>query len=281
MKVFISVDMEGIAGIATLDQIARGGFGYERAQALMTAEANAAIAGAFDGGAEAVVVNDSHGTMDNLLHDRLDSRARLVFGLPKAECMAEGVSADDDVALFVGYHAPAGGAGVLAHTFSSYFGEVRLNGTRVSEMDVNALQLAAVGVPLGLVVGDDVICGLAQTAFPDAVTLCVKHAHGWSAASSLAPSVACTQIRVAAAEAVGRAPRLSAPALPASFTLEVDLPNETAMEVAAGIPGVERIAVRTLRRDVASPAELVGLIGVLYQLSARSVVGRQIMVNRR
>ena len=133
MKVYISVDMEGVAGIATFDQVARGGHGYPRAQELMTAETNAAIAGAFDGGATTVVVNDSHGTMDNLIHEQLDPRARLVFGSPKAQCMAEGLTADCDVALFVGYHAPAGAPGVLAHTFSSHFTEVRLGGRAVSE----------------------------------------------------------------------------------------------------------------------------------------------------
>ena len=126
MHVYISVDMEGIAGIATLDQIVRGGHGYKRAQALMTAEANAAIAGAFDAGAQSVLVNDSHGTMDNFLHAELDPRARVLFGSPKLQCMAEGLTAEHDVALFVGYHAPAGGPGVLAHTFSALFTDVRL-----------------------------------------------------------------------------------------------------------------------------------------------------------
>src|SRR5688572_3384088 len=107
MKVFISVDMEGVAGIATLYQILRGGSGYPRAQELMTQETNAAITGAFDGGATEVLVNDSHGTMDNLLHERLDPRARVVFGAPKAQCMAAGLSSDADVALFIGYHAAA------------------------------------------------------------------------------------------------------------------------------------------------------------------------------
>src|SRR5204862_1862430 len=106
-KVFISVDMEGVAGVATLDQIVRGGSGYPRAQELMTEEANAAIRGAFDGGADEVVVNDSHGTMDNLLHDRLDPRARLVFGAPRAACIVAGISARDDLAVFIGNHAGA------------------------------------------------------------------------------------------------------------------------------------------------------------------------------
>src|ERR1022692_2879586 len=128
MKVYISVDMEGIAGVATLDQVVRGGHGYERACVLMTEETNAAIRGAFDGGASEVLVSDSHGTMDNLLHEQLDPRARLIFGKPRGFCMAEGLTEQHDLALFLGYHAPAGARGVLAHTFSSHFTGVRVNG---------------------------------------------------------------------------------------------------------------------------------------------------------
>ena len=101
MRAFISVDMEGVAGIATIDQVVRGGSGYPRAQELMTEEANAAIRGAFAGGAAEVLVNDSHGTMDNLLHDRLDPRARVVFGAPRPSCMVQGITRDDDLAVFV------------------------------------------------------------------------------------------------------------------------------------------------------------------------------------
>src|SRR3954453_7907501 len=128
MRVFVSVDMEGVAGVATFDQIIRGGSGYGRAQELMTAEANAAVRGAIAGGATEVLVNDSHGTMDNLLHDRLDHRARLVFGAPRPSCMVQGITRDDAMAVFVGYHAAAGSHGTLAHTFSLNFTELRVNG---------------------------------------------------------------------------------------------------------------------------------------------------------
>ncbi len=208
MHVYISVDMEGIAGIATLDQTIRGGGGYHRAQMLMTAETNAAIAGAFDAGATSVLVNDSHGTMDNLLHADLDPRARLIFGTPKMQCMAEGLTSDHDVALFVGYHAPAGGPGVLAHTFSSLFADVRLDGKSVSETDVNTLYAATQGVPVGLVTGDDIICGLVDAASPTTETVEVKKAHGWSATNSLPPSLACEQIRAGAERAVRKADTL-------------------------------------------------------------------------
>lgn len=277
--VYISADMEGIAGIATLDQVARGGFGYARAQRLMTNEANAAIAGAFDGGATEVTINDSHGTMDNLLPDELDPRARLIIGSPKTQCMAEGVTAAHDVAIFLGYHAPAGGPGVLAHTFSSHFTEVRVNGTPVSEADVNALQLAALGVPLGLITGDDIICAQVQQAFPGVRTAVVKQSHGWSAVDSMSPQSAGELIRREAAATVSGSGVV--PPLPPRLFLEVDLPNQTAAELAAGIPGMARSGQFTVSRAVDDPTELVGLIVVLYSIAASSVQSRQAIVTRR
>ncbi|MGO4806833.1 M55 family metallopeptidase [Arthrobacter sp. 2MCAF15] len=281
MKVYISVDMEGIAGIATLDQVVRGGFGYPRAQELMTAETNAAIEGAYDGGATVVVVNDSHGTMDNLIHEQLDPRARLVFGSPKAQCMAEGLTADCDIALFLGYHAPAGAPGVLAHTFSSHFTEVRLGGRPVSEAEVNALYAASLGVPVGLVTGDDIICELVESVMPDAKTVQVKVAHGWSATDSIAPSVARELIRAAAAETVRGAASLPRPELPGELVLEVDMPTPLAAEFALGVPGVERIGDRTVRRRVQTVSEVLGLINVNYELAASAMRSKMAVINRR
>src|SRR3954449_12452819 len=197
MRVFISVDMEGVAGVATFDQIIRGGSGYARAQALMTAEANAAIRGAFAAGASEVLVNDSHGTMDNLLHDQLDGRARVVFGAPRPSCMVQGITRQDALAVFVGYHAAAGADGVLAHTFSSNFTEVRVNGQPVTEAEVNGLYAASLGVPVGVVTGDDEICAVARKAFPGVHAVEVKRATGNSATDSLQPSAACAAIEEA------------------------------------------------------------------------------------
>lgn len=281
MKVYISVDMEGVAGIATLDQIVRGGSGYPRAQELMTQEANAAIAGAFEGGATSVVVNDSHGTMDNLLHDRLDPRARLVFGAPKAQCMAEGLTDDCAVALFVGYHAPAGAPGVLAHTFSAYFGEVRVDGARVSEAEVNGLYAASLGVPVGLVTGDDVIGAIASDVFAGATVVTVKEAHGFSATDTVAPSVALGLVREGAAHAVAGAASLPRPAAGTPLRLEVDMPSPVAAELSACIPGCTRTADRTVAAVLESAKDVLGLITVLYELALSSERARQAITNRR
>jgi D-amino peptidase len=266
MLVYISIDLEGVAGVATLDQIIRGGHGYPRAQRLMTAEANAAVAGAFDAGAEGVVVNDSHGTMDNLLHDELDPRARVVVGAPKPDGMAEGLSPDFGVALLVGYHAAGGRPGVLAHTYSGVFAEVRLNGSVVSEAELTAQQAAAVGVPVGLVTGDDVICGLAEATFPGATTVVVKTALGHTAADSLAPSRACSEIRAAAALAVTSAVGLRPIDVPDDLDVEIDLLTIVAAERAVLLPGIERTGIRTVRCRLARPRETVGLLDGLCSL---------------
>lgn len=265
-RVFISVDMEGVAGVATLDQIVRGGSGYPRAQELMTQETNAAIRGAFAGGADEVLVNDSHGTMDNLLHERLDPRARLVFGAPRPSCMVQGITADDDLAVFVGYHAAAGAHGVLAHTFSSNFTELRVNGQPQSEAEVNGLFAGSLGVPVAVLTGDDQICQLAEKAFPGIATVTVKDAHGTAATSTLHPQVACERIEQAVREAVGRG-GVAPVEVPDQLSLEIDFASQLAADLAGTVPGSRRLSARTLQRDVADPAELLSLVMCWYYLS--------------
>ena len=266
-RVFVSVDMEGVAGVATLDQILRGGSGYPRAQELMTAEANAAIRGAFAGGAEEVVVNDSHGTMDNLLHDRLDPRAQVVVGAPRASCMVQGISRADALAVFVGYHAGAGSHGVLSHTFSTNFTELRVNGTAMTEAEVNGLYAGWLGVPVGVLTGDEVICQVAEKAFAGIATVPVKSAHGMAAATSVHPRVACERIEQAVEDAV-RSPGVAPLAVPDVLSLEVDFTTPLAADFAATVPGSRRVTGRTLQRAVEDPDQLLSLVMSWYYLAS-------------
>jgi D-amino peptidase len=280
-RVFISVDMEGVAGVATLDQILRGGYGYPRAQELMTAEANAAICGAFAAGAGEVVVNDSHGTMDNLLAAALDPRARLVIGAPKPSCMVQGISRDVDVALFIGYHAAASDIGVLAHTFSSNFTELRVNGQPVSEAEVNALFAAHVGVPIGLVTGDDQICGVAEKAFAGVRTVAVKTPHGFAAGESIHPTAACDLIEQAAAEAVREAASLRPLTLPDAFVVEVEVASQLGADYAANVPRCERVNAHTVRCHAADARELMAVITSWYYLVGLAAQQFSQIANRR
>jgi D-amino peptidase len=273
MRVFISVDMEGVAGVATYDQVIRGGTGYGRAQELMTAEANAAIRGAFAGGADDVLVNDSHGTMDNLLHERLDPRARLVFGAPRASCMVQGITRDDAMAVFIGYHAAAGSAGTLAHTFSSNFTELRVNGEAMSEAEVNGLYAGSLGVPVGVLAGDDQICQRAEKAFPGITAVVVKKADGTSAVDTLHPHVAGERIEQAVTSAVS-AGSVAPVAVPDALSLEIDFASPLMADFAACTPGTRRVGARTLQRDVESCDDLLLLVMNWYYLA--SIAAQQV-----
>src|SRR5437667_7420845 len=203
-NVFVSIDMEGIAGIAHLKQVWRGSDYFRASREIVTGEANAAVAGAFEGGASGVVVNDSHGDMYNLLAEKMDPRAELLIGSPKVLSMMQGFGPDFDVALFIGYHAPAGTqAAVLDHTYSGrLIYEVRLNGEPATEAELNAVFAGTYGVPVGLVSGDDKACAQAAKRLPGIRTVVVKEGYGRNVAKSLHPSAARDAIRKAAAETV-------------------------------------------------------------------------------
>jgi len=250
-KVYVSIDMEGVAGVAALRQVMRGTDDYPAARLLMTKEANAAVAGAYEAGATSVVVNDSHGDMVNLLAEEMDPRAELLIGSPKAWSMMQGFSGEFDVALFVGYHARAGTeAAVLDHTYSGrLFYEVRVNGEPWTETHLNAALAGTYDVPVGLVTGDDKACEQADAALPGIRTVVVKQAFGRGVARSLHPSAAREAIRGGAADAVRAvaAGELAAFRPPAPFVLEADLANSSSAELCALPPQVERIGPRTVR----------------------------------
>ena len=266
MRVHVSADMEGVAGVATMDQVVRGGIGYARAQELMTEEVNAAVRGAFDGGATEVVVSDSHGTMDNLLHARLDPRAELVFGAPRASCMVSGLTEADDAVVFLGYHAGAGCPGVLSHTFSAWFTQVRLDGEPVTEAEVNATYAAWLGVPVAVLTGDDEICRVAGKALPGTTAVQVKSAVGWAAAQTLSPERARARVQEAVATALAALP---APLpRPGAMSVEVDLAQPLLADLCATVPGTVRVAGATVQREVRDAAELLQLITAWYSLTA-------------
>jgi D-amino peptidase len=250
MRVYISVDMEGVAGVVHEDQTdpvdPRHAGEYNRFRRLMTAEANAAIEGAFAAGAERVLVNDSHWLMTNLLAEELHPAAELLSGGTKARSMVEGVELGFDAALFVGYHARAGvGHAIIDHTYTDGVYEARLNGRPVGELALNAALAGTFDVPVALVSGDQALAAEARELLgPGVETVIVKHAVGRYAARSVAPSVACRLIREGAVAALGRA---HAPfRLPAPIRLEVDFVRTGMADMAELVPGSVRTAGRTV-----------------------------------
>lgn len=266
MDVFISVDMEGIAGITTMRQILRGTDDYPRSRQLMTDEANAAVAGAFEGGAKRVVVSDSHGDMGNLLADRLDRRAELVAGTPKLPwSMLTGIGPDYALAMFVGYHAGGGvEAAVMDHTYTGYFFDVRVNGDQWNETHLNAALAGSFGVPVGLVTGDDKCCEQAKR-LKGVRTVAVKQGIGRHVAVSLSPQVAHERIQRAALEATKTASELLVFRPKPPFKLEVDMTSTSCTELAVLAPGTERSGPRTVAFEAASVEEMMrALLAWMY-----------------
>jgi D-amino peptidase len=251
MKVYISVDMEGIGGISHSDPTQRDDAGYPGAVALMVGEANAAIEGAFAGGATEVLVNDSHGGMFNLTPEDLDPRAVLLQG-QKPWSMVAGAGPDRgfEVALFVGYHTRAGHpTGTIAHTYSGAPTLTTLQGRPVGESAINALPLGAWGVPVGLVCGDDQLALESEAWFPWAERVVVKSAISRRAAASVHPSMARDRVRAGAERAVRRAAagELRAFVVDPPIRLEAEYANAGQADFAALVPGAERYGDRGVR----------------------------------
>ena len=204
MKVFISVDMEGISGITDPEDVLPDGADYQRGREFMTGDANAAILGAYDGGADEVLVNDSHWIMRNLLLERLDPRARTIKGFHKSLCMVQGLDASYDGAVFVGYHACAGTeGGVLNHTLlGKEIQNVYLNGEPTGETRLNAAFAGHFGVPVLVVAGDAAVCAEAERFLDGVQTVAVKDGIDKFSANCLHPEVAQARIREATARAL-------------------------------------------------------------------------------
>ncbi|TMJ12124.1 MAG: peptide ABC transporter [Bacillati bacterium ANGP1] len=262
MKVLISADMEGTAGIVDRAHTAipdRGPFSgiqnnaaeYDWARRLMTEEVNAAAAGAFEGGAKDVWITDAHGSMRNLLPLALHREARYVSGSPKTLCMLEGLDETVGAVLFTGYHGSAGTpASVLAHTYIGIIQDVRLNGVAMGEYGINAAVAGHFNIPVALVSGDNtVVTQVHKLLGPDVVGVEVKRGLGTYAAVHLHPEKAREAIRAGAAEAVRRAPRLRPYRVSLPVRLEVDIVGPDLADLAGLLPGVMRVGPRSVAYD--------------------------------
>ena len=247
MRIFISFDMEGVAGIVDWSQCRGPGPAYEEGRLLLLGEVNAAIDGALAAGATEIICNDSHGTMNNLDPAALDGRASYVSGRHKPLYMMQGLDATADVVFMVGYHGSISGeSSVLSHTYNpSVISHVELNGVRVGESGINALVALGCQVPVGLITGDQHTAAEADPFLPDAERVVVKESFTRFGAVNLHPEVARTMIAAGARRAVERAAaRPPAIALPA--TLEVQMQTADMAEVASWVRGAERTGVRAV-----------------------------------
>ena len=248
MKVFVSSDMEGTAGIVDWAQCVGDGREAEAGRALLLGEVNAAITGAVAGGATEVVVNDSHSTMRNLPAAALAGRASYLSGAFKPLYMMQGLDETFDAVFYVSYHCSVGAAANLSHTYNPRaFSEIRLNGAVTGEAGINSLVAAAHGVPVVLVTGDRVACDEAAEALPGLHRAVVKEAVSRNAGLSLHPERAREVIAAAAEQAVRDAASIAPPDPGARPVLDLAVRTTDVAEMATWIRGVERTGPRSLR----------------------------------
>lgn len=242
LKVFVSVDMEGICGVIHWEDVSREGKDYGLFRRLMTEEANAVIQGALTAGAEEIVVRDSHGSARNLLPDLLNPQAQLIrdwSGSPLS--MMEGIDETFDAALFIGYHARANTPdAVLDHTMTGSIYEVKINGEKMPEAGINALIAGHFGVPVVLVAGDSAVCRQAEELLGErVVTVAVKEGIG-EAAQMLHPQKARELIKNKTQEALTNLHNFNPYQIDPPYTMEVTFKNEEDAENATWIPGAKR-----------------------------------------
>jgi len=249
LKVYISVDMEGVAGTVTIDQLGPNGFEYGRFRKFMTDETLAAIRSAKEAGAGEIVVSDSHGNGENLLIEDFPADVRIVRSWPRHGGMMGGLDASFSAALFVGYHASTTNPkGVRAHTFSSaHYARVALNGVPVTEGEYNAAYAGAKGVPVIFVSGDDVATEEIKSRLGNIETVVTKKSLGFHSAETLTPAASCDKIYAGAKAAFARLHDFKPYVIKTPVTLEITFKNYTPAELLSYLRSVQRVDSHTIR----------------------------------
>jgi len=249
LKVYISADLEGVAGTVTPDQLGPAGFEYQRAREWMTGEVLAAIQGARDAGATEILVSDSHGNGENILIDRLPADVRLVRSWPRPLMMMQGIDSTFAAAVFIGYHAATTNtAGVRAHTISSArLAAVLLNGTAMPESGINAAIAGHFGVPVVMISGDDAAVREAQALIGPMEGAEVKQFISFHAAASLTPEAAQALIRSKVKAGVERRATMRPWVMRTPVTLDITFKSYRPAELLAYLPIVQRTNAHTIR----------------------------------
>jgi D-amino peptidase len=261
VKIYISVDIEGISGVVHADMMMPGEREYDRGRRLMVNDANAAIEGAVQAGADYILVADGHGPMRNIRIEDLHPAAHLVTGTADARdyCQIEGADTEPfDAAIFVGYHAMAKTFNAIhPHTIAgAAVYELRINGKPHGETGVNAAVLGSFGIPTVMVTGDETTCAEARSFLGDEIeTVAVKRAVGRNAAICRPLAATAPEITAAATKALGQIGKVKPYQPESPLQLEVDFVTMAQCNRAANVAGIERIGPMTISITGENPWE--------------------------
>ncbi|WJY26889.1 M55 family metallopeptidase [Sporosarcina trichiuri] len=239
MKIFVSVDMEGITGLPDESYVDSHRHNYERARRIMTQEANAIAAAAFENGAQEVLINDSHSKMNNLMIEELHPDAELIMGSMKPLSMVQSLDSSYTGAVFAGYHARAGQPGVMSHTMIFGVRNIYINEMAVGELGFNAYVAGYYGVPVLMVAGDDGACREAEALIPNVVTAPVKYSISRSSVRTLHPEKAQALLQERMEQALKNRESIKPLTPPDHPVMRIEFTNYGEAEWAALMPGCE------------------------------------------
>ena len=266
LKVHISVDMEGVGGVVTGEQLGPTGFEYGRFREFMTREALAAIEAAKGAGATEIIVADAHGNGQNLLIDQFPQDVRIIRSWPRQLGMVAGIDDNVDAAIFIGYHAGTNNtAGVRAHTFSSAtLTRVALNGVNVTEGSWNAAIAGQFNVPVIMISGDDAAIEEVRKAVGNIEAAETKRNLGFHSANTLTPQASAALIGERVRAALGRKSDFKPYKVQFPVTVDVSFKNYLPAEVLAYLPLFERTDAHSVRfraKDMADASRIMNFIG--------------------
>ncbi|UQD52163.1 aminopeptidase [Bacillus methanolicus] len=239
MKLYISVDMEGITGLIDHTQVDSSKHNYDRSRLIMTEEANHVITAAFENGCSEVVVNDSHSKMNNLLIEKLHPETQLITGDVKPFSMVQGLDDSFSGAIFVGYHARASMKGVMTHSMIFGVRHMYINDVAIGELGFNAYVAGYYGVPVIMVAGDDQTALEAERIIPNVTTAVVKEAISRSSAKSLTPAKAGQLLKEKTVLALQNRESVKPLTPPDNPLLRIEFANYGQAEWANLMPGTE------------------------------------------
>jgi D-amino peptidase len=269
MNVHITVDMEGIAVLAHDIQADQKGTDYDRMREIMTGEAQAAVEGARDAGAERIVVCDAHDTGRNLLVEKMDPDIEVIQGSPYDLGMMSGMSSEMDAAFQIGYHSMRHThAGVLGHTYTYDIAALRLNGKLVGETGLSAAIAGHFGVPVVLVSGDAHAVRQLRALVKNVVGVPTKEGIGLYGVRSLTPAKACALIRKGAKEALGKVDEIKPYAVRKPITMEVEFVRPLMAQMVSRVPLVKRRDIKTVSYKARDMVEAFQVFEVMQQLAS-------------
>jgi D-amino peptidase len=248
VKIFISIDIEGIPGVVSLEHVRKEGKDYEKARKWMTEHLLITLNSLKENGISEIIVNDSHGDMTNLLLDEIPEEVYVITGYLKKFSMLEGIEGCD-AGIFLGYHSRAGSFGVLDHT---YFGkvvyEVRINGKPYGEFGINAFVAGNFNVPIILLSGDDEVINEAKSLIPEIEYVLTKKRRSRFSALNYSFKGIEKEIKLKVKEALRKFKQsiIKPVKIEGEVEIEVDFINSAMADIGEIMPKTKRKSARTL-----------------------------------